>query len=237
MTSFAGAPTPTTTPTTTPTGPGSTTGTGPAAGPTVMERLRDSTAENHKNAEGHALQSQLAKGTLSKAHFVAYHAQLYLVHAALESQLSAKAAATLAISRVVKIYQLSAQYLAADLRHFGVDPAGVKPTPATTALTTTINTLASTDPIALLGMHYVLEGSKNGAKYLCRVVNKAYGLTPGQGALYMDAYGEQQRAYWQAFKDDMNAVGFSEEQTRAMIGAAMSMFDAIAAIGSDVLAG
>lgn len=205
------------------------------ASPTVMEQLRDSTAENHKQAEAHPLQHALATGTLPRDRFIAQHAQLYLVHTALEAALMRHAASVPAIAQVVKLYQISGPYLATDLRHFGIDPATIKPTPATSAIIASIERLASTDPIALLGMQYVLEGSKNGAKFLSRVVMKAYSLAPGQGSLYMDPYGPRQRELWQQFKTDMNALAFTDAQTAAMIDAAKLMFDAIAAIGTDVL--
>lgn len=207
----------------------------PPTGPTVMDRLRDATMESHKAAERHPLQAALATGRLPRDQFVRQHAQLYLVHAALEAELMRHAAAIPAIASVVKLYQVSAPYLAADMRAFGVNPAQITPSPATSATIARIGTIAATDPIALLGMQYVLEGSKNGAKFLSKVVMKAYELAPGQGCLYMDPYGPHQRAYWQRFKDDMNAIAFTEEQTLAMIASAREMFDAIAAIGSDVL--
>lgn len=208
----------------------------PVPGASVMDRLRDSTSENHKAAERHPLQAALATGRLPRDRFVLQHAQLYLVHAALEAALMRHAATVPAIASVVKLYQISAPYLAADMLVFGIDPAQITPTPATRATIARIEAIAAHDPVALLGMQYVLEGSKNGAKFLCKVVMKAYELAPGQGCLYMDPYGPNQRAYWQRFKDDMNAIAFTEEQTVAMIASAGEMFDAIAAIGTDVLA-
>jgi heme oxygenase len=208
-----------------------------AASPTIMERLRDSTAEAHKKAEGHPLQRALATGALSKELYVAFHSQLYLVHGALEALLAAHAAKEPAISKVVKLYQLTAQYHAADLRFFGVDLAAIRATKGTTAIIGRIGQVAKENAAALLGYQYVLEGSKNGSKFLSRVVMKAYGLAPGMGVLAMDPYGDHQRAYWQQFKDDMNSIGFAESQAAAMIAAAAEMFEAIASIGDDVMGG
>lgn len=204
--------------------------------PTVMERLRDSTMEAHKAAERHPLQSALATGKLPRNQFIAQHAQLYLVHVALENSLQRHAASTPAIASVVRLYQLTAPYLARDMQHFGVDLAQITPTAATAAFIARLEALAATDPLTLLGVQYVLEGSKNGAKFLSKVVMKAYHLAPGQGCLAMDPYGPHQREYWQRFKDDMNAQHFTETQVLAMIEIARATFDAIAAIGDDVLA-
>lgn len=207
------------------------------AAPTVMERLRDETMEHHKRAESHPLQKALATGQLSREHYTGFHGQLMLVHRALERALAAKAATVPAIARSVKLYMLTEQYHAADLAHFGIDPAGVRPTPATARVIEHIQTTAASNPIALLGMLYVLEGSKNGSKFLSRVVMKAYGIGPGPGVLAMDPYGDHQRAYWQQFKDDMNGLAFTPEQIDGMLTSAKAMFDAIGAIGSDIMPG
>lgn len=203
--------------------------------PTIMERLRDSTAQAHHDAEHHPLQRGLATGQLPVDQYIRFHAQLFLVHSALESHLAANAALTPAIARVVKLYQLTAQYHAADMRFFGVDPAGIRPLPATDALIREIAATAQRNPAALLGYQYVLEGSKNGSKFLSRVVMKAYNLAPRQGVLAMAPYADHQRAYWQQFKDDMNSLEFTEPHAQDMIDAASSMFRAIGAIGDDVL--
>ncbi len=73
------------------------------------------------------------------------------------------------------------------------------------------------------GMHYVLEGSKNGAKFLAPQVRTAYRLD-GRGARNLDPYGDQQRALWMAFREAMDAVDFTKSEFAAVIDAAKLTF-------------
>lgn len=201
----------------------------------VMERLKAETLEAHKAAEGHPLQRAHAMGKLPQEQYVRNLGQLFHVHRALEAALRETAAKLPAIRTIVKEYQYQEPYLREDLAHFGVKPESVAALPATARIVARIGELGKVDPLALLGMHYVLEGSNNGSKFLCRVVQRQYGLAPGPGTRYMDPYGDRQREFWEQFKADMNAAGFNEEQATALVGAAGEMFDAIGAIGTDVL--
>lgn len=205
------------------------------ATPSVMERLKVETLEAHKAAEGHPLQRAHAQGTLPQDRYVANLGQMFLVHRALEAELRAAAEKLPSIKTVVKEYQYQEPYLREDLAFFGVNPDAVSPTAATVRIVKRIEELGKTTPLALMGMHYVLEGSNNGSKFLCRVVQRQYGLQPGPGTRYMDPYGDRQREYWAKFKDDMNAAGFTDEQATELVGAAGEMFIAIGAINSDVL--
>ena len=67
--------------------------------------------------------------------------------------------------------------------------------------------LASEQPMALLGILYVLEGSTNGSKFIARKVRPAYELpATGEGSAYLDPYGDVQPARWQEFKAAMDAL-------------------------------
>lgn len=202
----------------------------------VMARLKAETQDLHNAAEDHELQRTLFKGRLAREKYVEHLGQLFVVHRALEARLVAAQAATPAIAAVVKDYQLQSPYLRADLAHFGVDPERIAPTPAAAAIVERIERTAKENPVALLGYHYVLEGSNNGSKHVAIAVRKAYGLTAGQGDRYLDPYGERQRELWAEFKRDMEAVGFDDAQAAALVDAARAMFAAISAIGDDLMA-
>ncbi len=84
-----------------------------------------------------------------------------------------------------------------------------------------IRSIAETgdDPLRLLGMHYVLEGSNNGSRFIARHVGRAYQLSTGPGLRYLDPYGDRQRAYWMDFKNAMGKFQFTgadEERGRRM---------------------
>lgn len=201
----------------------------------VMEQLKTSTLEQHQAAESHPFQRNLAAGKLPREQYIANLGQLLLLHKALEAGLRASISRVPAIARVVREYQYQEPYLLEDLKFFGVDPTSVRPTSATRALVSAIQQYQASAPLKLLGMHYVLEGSNNGSKFICRSVRRAYGLEGVSGNRYMDPYGDQQRAYWELFKQDMNAQNFAQPQIDELIAGAREMFDAISAVGQDLL--
>lgn len=225
--------------------------TGSAAvtsGVALADRLRSETMELHKRAEGHALQQMLVSGRLPRAAYAAHIAQLMLVHRELEEALcEGSARGDAAISAVWQDYQRSSGHIEEDLRVLGVDPGRVRATPATQRLIARIRSAREgrggsgadakgCGSAALLGYHYVLEGSKNGAKFIARAIGPAYGLSPQSGLKYLDPYGESQREKWMAFRAGLNAAALGGAEADAAVAAAKDMFSAISEIGDDVLA-
>src|SRR5262245_10643452 len=195
-----------------------------------MARLKAATAELHRHAESRPLQRQMAKGVLPREVFVAYLGQLWVVHEALERRLREARSEHPAFATVNHTYQQREPNLRGDLAFFGRDVGTIEPALATLALIDHITAAAKRQPLALLGMLYVLEGSNNGSKYIARAISRAYGLAPGPGLSYLDPYGDQQMERWQAFKRDMDRVGFAEDQIHDIVEAAKVMFSAIAQI-------
>ncbi|MEK6255003.1 MAG: hypothetical protein N2B05_09935, partial [Gemmatimonadales bacterium] len=52
---------------------------------------------------------------------------------------------------------------------------------------------------------------------------------------YLDPYGEEQRASWQAYRKRMNEAGFGESQGERMVAAARDMFSFIAEMSDDLM--
>lgn len=202
-----------------------------------MDRLRVETLAEHKAAESHPLQRALAQGTLPRDLFARHLFQLRHVHAALDAALQRLAPTNAAVAKVLRPEHLQTPYLDEDLAFFGVSAQDGVALGATAALLAAIERTTEADPVAILGFHYVLEGSNNGSKFLARVVQRAYGLTPGAaGTRYMDPYGDRQRDVWAQFKADMNSVGFTNAEGDTLVAAARIMFGAISSIGDDLLA-
>lgn len=191
----------------------------------IMIRLKQETQARHDATEDGTFNQELVKGRLPLDRYVESIAQLFLIHRALEEKLRERRETIPAFQRVLRDYQFQEPYLREDLAHFGRDPESIKPLPATEKFVFAINRLAESCPVGLLGMHYVFEGSNNGAKFISKAVRRAYNLTERNGTTYLDPYGENQREYWQAFKDDMNAVGFSPDEATAIVHAACGAFD------------
>lgn len=201
----------------------------------VMAKLKTATADLHTEAENRPMQRALAKGTLPREQYVAYLGQLFLLHRTLEEVTDAATSSHRAFATVVRDYQRRTPELRADLAEHGVDAEAVTPQPATEAAMNEVRRRAGEDPVSILGLTYVLEGSNNGSKYIARNLMKSYQLTPGKpGLSYFDPYGDEQMPRWLAFKADMDAVGFDEAEQETIIDAAKAMFRMIADISDEV---
>jgi len=200
----------------------------------LMPRLKKDTQALHDAAEHHPFQRTMFKGRLPIEAYTAWLGQMYLVHSSLETGLIGARSRVPAIDAVVTDEQLQVPYLLDDLAHFNIDPATIQPEPATSRLAERLSLLGKDQPLALLGHHYVLEGSNNGGKYIAMSLRKSYGLQPGHGDKYLDPYGPQQTQVWAAFKDAMTAQRFSNDEQDTLVNAAAEMFDAIRALSDDL---
>lgn len=198
--------------------------------PGLMARLRAATRELHDLAEGHPLQKALAGGVLPQGTYAELLGQLWCVHGVLESCLRRLAAADTDVAGVVGVERFKEALLHDDLRFLGFDAAEVEPVEATVALTDSIAATGLIRPRALLGYHYVLEGSTNGGKYIARAVQRAYGFPPGRGTRYFDPYGAEQSQRWYSFKRDMDSIDFSPQDADAIVESAGEMFRGITSI-------
>jgi heme oxygenase len=199
----------------------------------IMDRLKEGTKSLHDAAEGHAFQRTLFAGQLSRVSYADYLGQMYCLYAALEDALRQAQTHRPEISTVVKPHNLRQDDLTSDLAHFGLDPTKVSPLPATRALIDAIKDTRSTNPLALLGMHYVLEGSNNGNHYIAKNIRKAYDLDDA-GARFLDPYGEGQRSRWAEYKQALGAVNLTEAESDALLAAAQEMFRAIGRISQEL---
>lgn len=199
----------------------------------VMNALRASTAPDHALAEGHPLQRSLAQGAVSPCVYAAYLGELCRVHQALEVALEALAASDARLRPVLTPVSRRSGDISRDLLYLGASPP-TEPMPATTALIAEITRAARSDPLSVLGMHYVLEGSKNGGRYIARSIRRGLSLPPNEGTWYLDPHGEDQRNRWLAFKSAMDAISLSDEEINAAVRGARAMFRSIAAISDEL---
>lgn len=203
-----------------------------SSAPGLMDRLKAETSEHHARAEGKTLQRALLKGTIGRDAYAAYLGQLLLVHTELEDAIDRARAADARLD-VITPAQRHSERLVADLVSLGSVPASVTALGATEAL---LGEIRAASPAGLLGMHYVLEGSMNGNRYIAMAVRRSLQLTPGQGDRYLDPYGEQQRPNWQAFRASVDAHTWEAAAADEAVRAAQVMFDGVGAISEDVAA-
>jgi heme oxygenase len=201
---------------------------------TLMEHLRDATAELHAAAEHHPFQTSLVRGEASLEDYGRWLGQMLAIHDALETALVAQRTLRAELATVVREELLMAPRLRDDLAALG--HAAGEPLPATARFVAEIGRLASEHPAALLGCLYVLEGSKNGNRFIARALRKAYADRPTASFLYLDAHGEGQRGLWAEFKAAANVLTLADGDLTAMTRAAEETFRAVTAVSDDLRA-
>ncbi len=190
----------------------------------LMEHLRHETHALHQRAERQLLQTELMRGRLPRTHFIAYLEQLFLIHQRLECHLSTAIASHPDAAHIIRPHHDHTSYLRQDLHAFGRHPQQIQPRLATAQFLTWLDQTATQTPLALLGVHYVLEGSKNGGVFQAVKVRDAYDLAERTGTMYLDPYGDQQAQCWSQYKADMNRAILSHSVRCAIVEAAKSTF-------------
>ena len=190
----------------------------------IMQQLREDTHALHRLAEGQEFQMQLMRGRLPQQLFVAYLEQLFLIHQQLESSLITLAESLPAVGHVVRPDYYHELRLRRDLQFFGSRPDHVQPLPSTTRFLAQLNDCADHEPVTLLGVHYVLEGSKNGGRFQAVKVRDAYALPDETGTEYLDPYGDQQPILWAQYKAAMNEVSLSQAERESIVAGAKETF-------------
>jgi len=204
------------------------------AADSIINRLRSSTGALHQQAETQPFLKALVSGALPQAHFVHWLSQLYLVHRSLERCLHRARKRSRPVASVVREWQYKQPHLQVDLARFGVEVRSIKPKPATQRVMQRITQAAATNSVALLGYHYVLEGSTNGGKIVAKLVQKNYGLEPGPGLCYLDAYGPEQRNRWREFVQNMEAIPLPQGDAEQIVASAKDAFLAVIDISSEL---
>lgn len=203
--------------------------------PGIMRHLREATRDLHRDAETRPLQRAMAKGHLSTGSYVMYLGQLRHIHEALERSLDAAHESRPELSALFTDERRRLPDLDADLEAFDVSPDTVPVLPATETFMSRISELEASNPIALLGPLYVLEGSTNGGRFLARVLERSMQIEAGAGLSYLDPYGERQPEMWAAFKNLADALALSPAEAAAVTEEARQTFRAISEISDAIL--
>jgi heme oxygenase len=189
----------------------------------IMARLKAGTAAQHAVAESKPLEAALIEGSIGQAQYEKYLSQRWLIHRELEATTD-RALRTdnrLASLGLPSLYQT--KNLEADLANLQSNLKSIRPLPGAANL---IQEIQKAAPATLMGIYYVFEGSKNGARYISKSLAKA-----GQTALrYLDPHGEQQRPLWMKFRADMDSISWTPAEQEQMIRAAQATFDAISSL-------
>lgn len=200
----------------------------------LMERLRAETKALHDKAENQALQQALVKGELGRQTYARYLGQMLTVHLSLESAIRDLVAERPEFRDAIRDHTFREADLTADLEALGIDPAGCAPEQPTRELIADIERLSRDRPVALAGMHYVLEGANNGNRFIAQSMRGALELGGNRGATYLDPYGDAQRERWQAYKTAISQVPLGNGEADAIVEAAKRMFVAVSEISSEI---
>jgi heme oxygenase len=194
----------------------------------LTTRLKDDNWKLHQIAERAEGPSGLIKGQMPKADYVSMLSQQWFMNAALDRALGPLLGSNPAIASFTNKAQFLTPFIEEDLTHFGVCPFHQSVEPGTQRY---IDDIAAhkDDAMFLLGLHYVRLGACNGNRFVAKVVRKAYDLPEtGEGARYLDPFGESQREDWWAFKASLDAMELSsEEQDRVFAGTQAAYLHAI----------
>ena len=206
-------------------------------GATTMDLLREGTADLHRKAETQPFQISLVRGTVTREQYADWLSQMHWIHERLERHLLALRQRDARCASLVRDDLLMAPRLTADLRALGVEPGAGPALPSTARFLGWLDATAASDPLALLGVHYVLEGSKNGNSFIARSLAKAWaGQAQARGTMnYLDPHGDAQRPLWQEFKSAMNALELGTSEQARLLDAARATFAAVADLASELV--
>lgn len=192
--------------------------------------MKHETTLLHTRAERHPCQASLLQGSCGVAGYRSYLAQMLHVHRAIDGSLRARMHDP-RVAGVVREHQLRAGLIERDLAALGATgPA--PPSPATREL---VGAIERADVPALLGMHYVLEGSTNGGRFIARAIARSLGLAPGAGLDYLDPHGDAQRERWAAFREALDHAALAPAEQDAAVAGAMAMFSMLVGVFDAIL--
>jgi heme oxygenase len=199
----------------------------------LADRLKLATAEQHRRAEERPLQRAMAAGTISPAAYAHWSVAMLAVHAALDRGLDALRIARGDLDGLDALVVGHARHV----RNLELDVAGAASVPApigpaAAAVVADLEHRATTEPIALLGSLYVLEGSMNGNRFIAARLADAWGV--GEPPRYLVPDGDEQRPRWLAWRAGLDALPLTAADQAAIEGAAAAMFDGITALSDEI---
>ena len=198
----------------------------------IMARLKSETAAQHAEAESKPLEAALVSGAIGQDQYKKYLAQRWLIHRELEAATDAalKKDSRLSSLGLPDLYQT--KNLESDLAQLGLDLKSIQPLKGATKLIAEIKNAAS--PATLMGIYYVFEGSKNGARYIAKALGGRARIT---ALKYLDPHGEAQRGLWMKFRADMDAIAWTPAEQDSMVKSAQATFTAISSLDDEIHAG
>ena len=207
------------------------------ASSSLMERLKVETADLHRRTESTTFQRMLFAGEVSRSMFVRYLVGLYGMHSALEDHLLRATWRVPEMATILTTAHFHATRLRKDLEFFGVAPRQGREFPSVSDYVARLERESESCPVALLGAHYVFEGSANGGRILAPRVRRALRLTGVEGSESLDPHGEKQREIWLDYRRRVDECAPAVLSAEAVLAMARDTFLAVEALCLDLLPG
>lgn len=189
--------------------------------------LKKATADLHTRAEKHPAQARMVGGRATRDEYAAFLVQMAALHACLEPALQKLVKDVPALRGVLRPHHFRQAAANADLRAIGHQPKSDELLQPTSRFCERLQALSRRDPVALLGVLYVLEGATNGGKFIAAAVRPTLSLPDGIGTAYLEPHGPLQHERWSQFRASVDEQTLSSAEQAAVIAAACETFEAV----------
>lgn len=183
----------------------------------LADRLRDETRAQHEAVEATPFSKLLLSQSLP---LDAYKEQLWLYHqvlAVLEAELRRCDHPILRSLWDEKHSRLT--MLCDDLDWLQVSTPSDSVCAPARELQSWIQTIVNEDPVCLVGVWYVFEGSSLGGVFMSRLIAEQYGFT-NRGYRYYSGHGSDSANRWRAYRSALNSLPLSANETTRVVQAA-----------------
>jgi heme oxygenase len=202
-----------------------------------MARLREETKAHHDATEQVPYSQAIVAERLGLESYVAHLQALAAIHEVLETRLAEATHPTIVavwhdgLRKLAAIHQDLAYFAArgsVSLRH---SKANFEAAAAVTvSFLDWLEGLACDQPVALLGVLYVFEGSMMGSTVLRKHLAKSLDLDAERGLAYHSLYGREVRLRFMDFRARMDASVQDSTDIREITSAASETFDRVGAL-------
>jgi len=191
----------------------------------LAARLKESTKDLHQQAEFHPLQQSIVRGEISRADYARFANAMRQIHEAMEAAMAKLAKSDARVRRLFHDHHRRLHHFDADLALLG-SVGSAEQIECSIDATELLGATRFADPLAWLGVFYVLEGSSNGGQAIARVLRRAWDL-PAVSLRSLDPHGSATRERWQEFRAGLDACEFSPSERESIIAGASATFRGI----------
>lgn len=196
----------------------------------VMDRLRSETRPHHDRAEESGFGTLVMEGGLTRDHYVPHLLAWRRILGQLEQAL--RSSENPVVREVWHEGLAKLPMLEADIDH--LSPGGTafnaETATAVNEFVAFLEDLREHDPVALLGVLYVLEGSTMGGSVMKPRIASQLGLEGDDGLRYYGVYGKEVGLRFKDFRSRMAEAANGTGAEDRIIEAAKSTFDGVSAI-------